>query len=147
MDINDIYGLIDKFDASSCGELKLEMSGASLELKRSVPGAGYNTEVTVQKNAVQEDSQKKVENVKSQSSSVAKEIKAPLVGTFYTAAGPDDEPFVKIGQSIHAGDVIGIIEAMKLMNEVTADCDGVVKEVAAENGAMVEYGQPLVILN
>ena len=147
MDINDIYGLIDKFDASSCGELKLEMSGASLELKKKVPGAGYNTEVTVQKNAVQEDSQKKVENVQSQSSSVAKEIKAPLVGTFYTAAGPDDEPFVKIGQSIHAGDVIGIIEAMKLMNEVTADCDGVVKEVAAENGAMVEYGQPLVILN
>ena len=45
------------------------------------------------------------------------------------------------------GDVIGIIEAMKLMNEVTADCDGTVKEVAAENGAMVEYGQPLVILN
>ncbi len=147
MDINDIYGLIDKFDASSCSELKLEMNGASLELKKSVPGAGDNTGVTVEKNSVQENSQKKVENVQSQSSSVAKEIKAPLVGTFYTAAGPDDEPFVKIGQNIHAGDVIGIIEAMKLMNEVTADCDGVVKEVAAENGAMVEYGQPLVILN
>ena len=70
-----------------------------------------------------------------------------MVGTFYTAAGPDEEPFVKPGQSVHAGDVIGIIEAMKLMNEVTADCDGTVKEVAAENGAMVEYGQPLVILN
>ena len=70
-----------------------------------------------------------------------------LVGTFYTAAGPDEEPFVKPGQSVHAGDVIGIIEAMKLMNEVTADCDGTVKEVAAENGTMVEYGQPLVILN
>ena len=49
--------------------------------------------------------------------------------------------------AVHAGDVIGIIEAMKLMNEVTADCDGTVKEVAAENGTMVEYGQPLVILN
>ena len=147
MDVNDIYGLIDKFDASRCGELKLELNGASLELKKSVPGAGGNTDVTVQKNAVQENSQKEVENVKFQSSSAIKEIKAPLVGTFYTAAGPDDEPFVKIGQNIHAGDVIGIIEAMKLMNEVTADCDGVVKEVAAENGAMVEYGQPLVVLN
>lgn len=147
MDINDIYGLIDKFDASSCGELKLELSGASLELKKSVPEAGHNTGVTVKKNVFQDNSQEKVETVKSQSSSVAKEIKAPLVGTFYTAAGPDDEPFVKIGQNIHAGDVIGIIEAMKLMNEVTADCDGVVKEVAAENGAMVEYGQPLVILD
>lgn len=147
MDINDIYGLIDKFDASSCGELKIEMNGASLELKKSVQRAGDNTGVTVEKNAVQENSQKEVENIQPQSSSAIKEIKAPLVGTFYTAAGPDDEPFVKIGQSIHAGDVIGIIEAMKLMNEVTADCDGVVKEVAAENGAMVEYGQPLVILN
>lgn len=147
MDINDIYGLIDKFDASSCGELKLEMNGASFELKKSVPGTEDNTEVTVQKNAVQENSQKEAENIQPQSSSAIKEIKAPLVGTFYTAAGPDDEPFVKIGQSIHAGDVIGIIEAMKLMNEVTADCDGVVKEVAAENGAMVEYGQLLVILN
>lgn len=147
MDINDIYGLIDKFDASSCGEFKLEMNGASLELKKSVPGAGDNTGVTVEKNNVQDNSQKEVENIQPQSSSAIKEIKAPLVGTFYTAAGPDDEPFVKIGQSIHAGDVIGIIEAMKLMNEVTADCDGVVKEVAAENGAMVEYGQPLVILN
>lgn len=147
MDINDIYGLIDKFDASSCGELKLEMNGANIELKKAVPGAGNNTCVTVQKNVVQEDSQKKVENIQSQPSSDIKEIKAPLVGTFYTASGPDDEPFVKIGQNVHAGDVIGIIEAMKLMNEVTADCDGTVKEVAAENGAMVEYGQPLVILN
>lgn len=147
MDINDIYGLIDKFDASSCGELKLEMNGASFELKKSVPEAGHNTGVTVQKNVVQENSKEEVENVQPQTPSTIKEIKAPLIGTFYTAAGPDDEPFVKIGQNIHAGDVIGIIEAMKLMNEVTADCDGVVKEVAAENGAMVEYGQPLVILN
>ena len=147
MDINDIYGLIDKFDVSSCGELKLEINGANIELKKSVQRAGDNTGVTVQKNAVKENSQKEVENIQCKSSSAIKEIKAPLVGTFYTAAGPDDEPFVKIGQSIHAGDVIGIIEAMKLMNEVTADCDGVVKEVAAENGAMVEYGQPLVILN
>ncbi len=147
MDINDIYGLIDKFDVSSCGELKLKMNGACLELKKSVPEAWHNTGVTVQKNTVQENLQEEVENVQPQTQSTIKEIKAPLVGTFYTAAGPDDEPFVKIGQSIHAGDVIGIIEAMKLMNEVTADCDGVVKEVAAENGAMVEYGQPLVILN
>ena len=54
---------------------------------------------------------------------------------------------VKVGDKVSKGQVLGIVEAMKLMNEVTADCDGTVKEVAAENGAMVEYGQPLVILN
>ena len=95
----------------------------------------------------QEQNVTAIQDVQPQSDEHIKEIKAPLVGTFYTAAGPDEEPFVKPGQSVHAGDVIGIIEAMKLMNEVTADCDGTVKEVAAENGTMVEYGQPLVILN
>ena len=63
MDINDIYGLIDKFDASSCGKLKLEMNGASLELKKSVQRAGDNIGVTVEKNAVQENSQKEAENI------------------------------------------------------------------------------------
>ena len=109
-------------------------------------------DVPVKKNIVrinteQEQTVTTIQDVQPQSDEHIKEIKAPLVGTFYTAAGPDEEPFVKPGQSVHAGDVIGIIEAMKLMNEVTADCDGTVKEVAAENGTMVEYGQPLVILN
>ena len=76
-----------------------------------------------------------------------KSIKAPLVGTFYAAPSPDQPPFVQVGDTVKKGDVVLIIESMKLMNEVTADCDGTVKEVAAENGTMVEYGQPLVILN
>lgn len=152
MDINDVYGIMDRFDCSGYGELKLEMNGVRLELKKAGASitcgnsAADNSDavhmVTIQREAV-----KNAIEEQPQAEQAGKVIKAPLVGTFYTAAGPDDEPFVKIGQSIHAGDVIGIIEAMKLMNEVTADCDGVVKEVAAENGAMIEYGQPLVILN
>lgn len=152
MNINDIYGIIDKFDASRCGELNLEMNGISLGLKKLNSdvlheNAAPEEAVIIKRDSKQEEPVEKVQNVQSQTSDTVKEVKAPLVGTFYTAAGPDEEPFVKIGQNIHAGDVIGIIEAMKLMNEVTADCDGVVKEIAAENGTMVEYGQPLIILN
>ena len=150
MDINDIYGIIDKFDASGCSELNLEMNGVCLGLKKTMHEAICDVPVKkdiVRINTEQEQTVTTIQDVQPQSDEHIKEIKAPLVGTFYTAAGPDEEPFVKPGQSVHAGDVIGIIEAMKLMNEVTADCDGTVKEVAAENGTMVEYGQPLVILN
>lgn len=150
MDINDIYGIIDKFDASGCSELNLEMNGVCLGLKKTMHEAICDVPVKkdiVRINTEQEQTVTTIQDVQPQSDEHIKEIKAPLVGTFYTAAGPDEEPFVKPGQSVHAGDVIGIIEAMKLMNEVTADCDGTVKEVAAENGTKVEYGQPLVILN
>ncbi len=70
-------------------------------------------------------------------------IIAPLVGMFYHSASPEDAPFVKEGDPVKKGQVVGIIEAMKLMNEITSDADGIVKEVLVENGQVVEYGQPL----
>lgn len=70
-------------------------------------------------------------------------IDAPLVGTFYRAASPEAQAFVKVGDHIAPDTVIGIIEAMKVMNELTADADGEVEAVLAENGQIVEYGQPL----
>ena len=69
---------------------------------------------------------------------------SPMVGTFYTASSEDAEPFVKVGDTVKQGQTIGIIEAMKLMNEVSADCGGVVEAILAENEQMVEYGQPLI---
>ena len=68
---------------------------------------------------------------------------SPLVGTFYLAPSPEEDPFVKPGDTVTKGQTIGIIEAMKLMNEIVAKCDGTVEKVLAENGEMVEYGQPL----
>jgi len=70
-------------------------------------------------------------------------VKAELIGVFYAAPSPDAQPFVKVGQTVKKGDVICIIEAMKMMNEIECPCDGTVAVVLAENGAMVEYGQPL----
>lgn len=71
-------------------------------------------------------------------------ITSPIVGVFYTSPGPDREPFVKVGDRIQAGQVIGIIEAMKLMNEIQSDVSGIVTEILPANGDGVEYGQPLI---
>ena len=72
--------------------------------------------------------------------------KAPLVGTFYSASAPDAAPFVQVGDTVAEGQTLGIIEAMKLMNEIESDYAGTVKEILVENGQMVEYGQPLFVI-
>lgn len=73
-------------------------------------------------------------------------LTSPMVGTFYRAPSPGAEPFVKVGDTVKKGQVVCIIEAMKLLNEVEADTDGVVKEVCVENGQPVEFGQSLFII-
>ena len=73
-------------------------------------------------------------------------IRSPMVGTFYRSSAPGAKPFVEADQTVKAGDTLCIIEAMKLLNEIEADRDGVVKTILAENGQPVEYGEPLFIL-
>lgn len=73
-------------------------------------------------------------------------LNAPLLGVAYAAPSPDAEPFVTVGKQVKKGDIICIIEAMKVMNEIEADHDGVIAEIMFENGKMVEFGQPLVSL-
>ena len=73
-------------------------------------------------------------------------IDAPLVGTFYRSPSPDAAPFISVGDKVNAETVIGIIEAMKVMNEIKAEKSGVVKEVLVDNGQPVEYGQPLIVI-
>ena len=70
-------------------------------------------------------------------------VKSPLVGVFYSSASPDAEPFVKVGDKVSKGQVLGIIEAMKLMNDIESDFDGEIVEILVNNKDMVEYEQPL----
>lgn len=70
-------------------------------------------------------------------------VVSPLVGTFYSSANPESEPFVKVGDTVKKGQVLGIIEAMKLMNEIESEYDGVVEAILVNNEDVVEYGQPL----
>ena len=73
-------------------------------------------------------------------------VKSPLVGTFYAAPAEDAEPFVKVGDSVKEGQVLAIVEAMKLMNEIESDFTGTVAEILVENGQAVEFGQPLFVI-
>ncbi|MCI9592581.1 MAG: acetyl-CoA carboxylase biotin carboxyl carrier protein [Lachnospiraceae bacterium] len=70
-------------------------------------------------------------------------VTSPLVGVFYAASSPDAQPFVKVGDTVKKGQVLGIIEAMKLMNEIESEVDGVVEAILVKNEETVEYGQPL----
>lgn len=74
-------------------------------------------------------------------------VKSPMVGTFYRAASPGAKAFVEVGDTVKSGDTICIIEAMKLLNEIECDKDGVVRAILVENGQPVEYGEPLVIVD
>jgi acetyl-CoA carboxylase biotin carboxyl carrier protein len=74
------------------------------------------------------------------------EQKSPMVGTFYRSASPGAKPFVEVGDAVKKGQTVCIIEAMKLMNEIEADKDGVIKAILVENGQPVEYGEPLLII-
>ena len=73
-------------------------------------------------------------------------VKSPLVGTFYNAPSPDAEPYVKEGDTVKKGQVLAIVEAMKLMNEIESEFDGTVEKVLVSNEDVVEYGQPLFVI-
>ncbi len=144
MDLKDVYELLDKFDASACCEMVLNLNGTQLSLKKyssiAVP-SGLNNASGLN-NVVAGNTQTQAEKVTDNASAGdAIQIKAPLVGTFYQAPGPDEQPYVKVGQQVKKGDVVGIIEAMKLMNEVVAPQDGVILSIDATDGNMVQYGQ------
>ena len=146
MDLKDVYELLDKFDGSACCEMELNLNGMQLNLKKyssiAVP-SGLNNASGLN-NVVAGNTQTQAEKVTDNASAGdAIQIKAPLVGTFYQAPGPDEQPYVKVGQQVKKGDVVGIIEAMKLMNEVVAPQDGVILSIDATDGNMVQYGQVL----
>jgi len=73
-------------------------------------------------------------------------VKSPMVGTFYRAGAPGAKPFVEVGDTVKVGQTVCVIEAMKLMNEIEADKDGVIKAIMVENGQPVEYGEPLMMI-
>lgn len=152
MNVNEITQLMECFDKSKATKLQVK-SGDTELLLESMPTSGQvavqevkqDTE-TVRVASNEPATQKKMKREPVTEGIKGTPVKAPLIGTFYCAPAPDEKPFVEVGQSVKQGDVVGIIEAMKLMNEITAPADGVVKSILAENGNMVEYGEVLMVL-
>lgn len=139
MDLESIYALMERFERSSLTGLELEQNGTRLKLDKTVavaaaPAASVAAVSAVQPAAAPAPQQPQEEG---------EYIKAPLVGTFYTAAGPDSEPFVKVGDQVKKGQTVCILEAMKMMSEIPAPMDCVIEEVLLENGSLAGYDAPL----
>ena len=143
MDIDFIKKIADVMDEKSIVELEMEENGQKLAIKK---GTLNSTITTVPVNVATEIAS--VQEVVTPSAPVSDKkltpITSPMVGTFYSAPSPDSDPFVTVGDVIKPGQVVCIIEAMKLMNEIEADVCGRVVEICVENGQTIEFGQVLM---
>lgn len=144
MELENIVTLIKAVSESGVTGFKYEQDGIKLNIQNeitrtvSVSQECGNTQPIV---SVSSQSVDEIENKKSEDS--GHWIKSPLVGRFYAAPAEDAEPFVAVGDQVKKGQVVAIVEAMKLMNDIESDFEGTVAEILVENGEAVEYGQPL----
>ena len=148
MEFEQILKLIERVSDSKLDSFSYEQNGTKLRLEKKKQKIQINgmPEMAAEQ-SVQADGSREGSAAADSSDSEARksgtEIKSPLVGVFYVAPSEDAAPFVSVGDRVKKGQVVGIVEAMKLMNEITSDCDGVIREVCADNAQAVEYGQPL----
>ncbi|MBE3572305.1 MAG: acetyl-CoA carboxylase biotin carboxyl carrier protein, partial [Moorella humiferrea] len=140
MDLKEITQLIKALEETGVTELNLESEGVKVSIKRGMVGCQPVAEAV--SSPAQEPAAAPPKEDKGAAVDVI-EVRAPMVGTFYRAPAPDAPPFVEIGTRVKPGQTLCIIEAMKLMNEITADAPGRVIEILVENGQPVEYGQIL----
>ena len=117
-------------------ELIVESDGVRLSFKGALLGAPLVSPSPVSGAAV--------EKPQEQSGDVA--VVSPMVGVFYRSPSPADPSFVEVGDTVHAGQVIGVVEAMKVFNEIISDIEGTVTEIIAQNSELVETGQPLIMV-
>ena len=148
MNIKEIKEMINLMNENGLVELEVEKDGMRIRLKKTSSGAeGYTGPIVVHQERISESAQKETsENPIEKISVKTVEIRAPMVGTFYRAPSPEAPPYVEIGQTIEPGQVICIIEAMKLMNEIKSEVKGKVVEILVENARSVEYGQALFMV-
>lgn len=151
MDLRKLKTLIDLVAESDISELEVTEGDGKVRIVKSAPAAPQQMVY-----AAAPQMAAPAAPVAAPTASAAEEsapavpdghvITAPMVGTLYRAPNPGAAPFVEVGQSVQEGDALCIIEAMKLLNEIEADKSGVIKEILVENGAPVEYGQPLFVI-
>lgn len=150
MDIENIIKLIHAVSDSELtefhyqeGEVNLKLSKKEKKMVMETAVVPVETQKVPVQAAVQEE---KTEVPSAEQKPAGKEVTSPLVGTFYSAPSPEEPPFVKVGDTVKKGQTLGIVEAMKLMNEIESEYDGEVKAILVENEEIVEYGQPLFVI-
>lgn len=141
MEFENLLKLIEHVSKSELDSFSYEESGTKIKLKKDKKYVeAVEAPAKATKNRSQENVPEEVEVVSGN------EVKSPLVGVFYAAPAEDAPAFVSVGDTVKKGQTLAIVEAMKLMNEIESDFDGVVKKIAVSNGEPVEYGQTLFVI-
>lgn len=155
MNIKEIKEMVSLMNENGLVELEIEKDGMRIRLKKvsseraSLPN--YPASALERQN-IEEEAEFNISVTKQEVSQKIKakektvEIRSPMVGTFYRAPSPEASPYVEVGQEVEPGQVICIIEAMKLMNEIKSEIKGKVLEILVENAEPVEFGQPLFLI-
>ena len=155
MDIRKVKKLIEMLEESQLNEIEIKEGEESVKLVKAttVPVQEQIVTSNIAATASQPTAMNEVTSVESDTEESTepetisgKTIDSPMVGTFYAAPNPGAKDFVSVGAKISEGDVLCIIEAMKMMNEVKADSSGIIKQVLIENAEPVEFGQPLFVI-
>ena len=144
MDIRKIKTLIEMLEESNLNEIEVSQGDESVRISKGKDPLDYieNNQINTSISSQEKVSKNEDETRKF----VGNQVKAPLVGTFYRKPSPDSDPFVKVGDIVKKGQVLCIIEAMKMMNEIKSEFDGEVSSIEIEDGQPVEFGQIIIVI-
>ena len=145
MDIRKIKTLIEMLEASNLNEIEVSQGEESVRISKS------SGEIKVLQDSnigINNESQSinKIDNNQIENEIKGNQVTSPFVGTFYRKPSPDKEPFVKVGDIVNKGDVLCIIEAMKMMNEIKSEFDGKISSIEVDDGQPVEFGQTIIVI-
>lgn len=143
-DIDYVEKLAKVLADNSLTEISLEDGEQAITLRKEVVGVAPAVAVAAPQPASSAPTPAPVQAASQEPAYKGKALTSPMVGTFYSAPSPDAEAFVKVGQTVKEGDVVCIVEAMKLMNEIESDFSGKVTEICVQDGQPVEFGQVLM---
>jgi acetyl-CoA carboxylase biotin carboxyl carrier protein len=151
MNLKEIKEIITLMNENNLNEIEIEREGLKLKLKKSADGVvmGGPTHYAVESLPSPKASPVAIPAASpaADASKNNKDIKSPMVGTFYRSPSPEAEAFVEVGQTVEIGQVVCIVEAMKLMNEIKSEVRGKITEVSVQNAEPVEFGQTLFIVD
>ena len=148
MNVKEIKEMINLMNENGLVELEIEKDGMRIRLKKmNSGGEGLDAPIIIEKEKISEGRRyKETAEITEKVSVKTIEIKAPMVGTFYRSPSPEAAPYIEAGQIIEPGQVICIIEAMKLMNEIKSEIKGKILEILVDNAEPVEFGQSMFLI-
>ncbi len=146
MKIDLIKQLITEFEDSKVFKMKVEIDDLKLELEKEATNQVAYVESIPDRDIVQQPIEQKVKETKEIQEPKGTQVSSPLVGTFYLASSPTSEPFVQVGSQVTQGQVLCIVEAMKVMNEIKSPVDGTVTSICVKNEETVEFGTVLMTI-